>query len=194
MTEKCDKYAKRTQKKKEAIIEAALYYFRKDGFTATSIRDIAAKAQVSQVSIYNYFGGKDALVLECASRLMQGVIDDALKLLDTDMPFLDKLNAALSLCTGDLDRSLYDYFSDSARTDANLMKLLSDGLAQVQQDMYRRYIEAGKKEGYIKASYPTPLILKYVMAFHAIQISPEDYAEELPVLRDLFLNGILLKK
>lgn len=48
-------YEKRTLSKKTAIIEAAQILFGKQGFTAVSIKDIAALADVSQVSIYNYF-------------------------------------------------------------------------------------------------------------------------------------------
>ncbi|EGP8440429.1 TetR/AcrR family transcriptional regulator, partial [Listeria monocytogenes] len=47
-------YEKRTLKKKTAIIQAALSLFGEQGFSDVSIKDIAALADVSQVSIYNY--------------------------------------------------------------------------------------------------------------------------------------------
>ena len=46
-------------KKKQAIIQAALQLFKEKGFKETSIKSIAEVAEVSPVSIYNYFGSKE---------------------------------------------------------------------------------------------------------------------------------------
>ena len=54
-----NQYQKTTEKKKQAIIQAALRLFKEKGFKETSIKSIAEAAEVSPVSIYNYFGSKD---------------------------------------------------------------------------------------------------------------------------------------
>lgn len=186
-----NKYELRTNKKKNAIIKAANTLFLEKGFTTTSIKEIAANAQVSQVSIYNYFGNKDSLVIECVKLIIQENIDKAYALLDSDLPYLEKLSAALSLCTSDVNASFSTYLSASAIADGNFMKLLSDGIHELQKDLYFRYIEAGKDAGSIDASIPTSLILKFFFAMNTIDISSENYQEELNGLHHLFLHGIL---
>ena len=86
----------RTNKKKSAIIDAAKKLFKDKGFISVSIREIASKANVSQVSIYNYFGSKDALVGECVSSLMNEILDQAREILHSKMDFEGKLMKALS--------------------------------------------------------------------------------------------------
>jgi AcrR family transcriptional regulator len=186
-----NKYEIRTNKKKDAIIKAANALFWEKGFSTTSIKEIAANAQVSQVSIYNYFGSKDSLVIECVKLIIQENIEKAYALLHSDLPYLEKLSTALSLCTSDVNASFSAYLSASAIADGNFMKLLSDGVHALQKDLYLSYIEAGKDAGYIDASLPTSLILQFFFAMNNIDISSENYQEELNALHHLFLHGIL---
>jgi AcrR family transcriptional regulator len=57
-----DGFQRRRELKKSHILQAALALFMEFGIQKVSIKEIAAKANVSQVTIYNYFGGKDQLV------------------------------------------------------------------------------------------------------------------------------------
>lgn len=186
-----NKYETRTNQKKAAIIIAAKELFQKKGFANSSVKEIAAVAHVSQVSIYNYFGSKDALVIECTKSIIQDSIDKAYSLLAADMPYLDKLNTALSLCATDINASLTDYLTTSALADKNFIKLLSDGVSELLNDLYLHFIEDGKKAGYIDPALPTPLILKYISAVNTIELSPENYYEEVNALHQIFLHGLL---
>ena len=51
----------RVKEKKRAIKEAAFVLFSERGFNEVKIEHIAKEANVSQVTIYNHFGSKDAL-------------------------------------------------------------------------------------------------------------------------------------
>lgn len=187
-----NKYELRTNQKRNAIIKSANALFLEKGFTSTSIKEIATAAQVSQVSIYNYFGNKDSLVIECIKSIVQETIDKAYALLDTDLPYLDKLSRALSLCTTEINASFSAHLSTAAAEDENFMKLISDGVFEIQKDLYIEYIKAGKDAGCIDTSIPTAFILKYICAFNTIDISPDHYQEEINALHHLFLHGILL--
>ena len=48
---------------RQAIVAAADELFSRDGFQATTMEDIAAAAEVSVGTLYNYFGTKNALLL-----------------------------------------------------------------------------------------------------------------------------------
>ena len=57
-------FEKVKKKKKRAIKEAAFILFSERGFNEVKIEHIAKEANVSQVTIYNHFGSKDALFRE----------------------------------------------------------------------------------------------------------------------------------
>ncbi|HEL8829465.1 TPA: helix-turn-helix transcriptional regulator, partial [Listeria monocytogenes] len=106
-----------TLSKKTAIIEAAQILFGKQGFTAVSIKDIAALADVSQVSIYNYFGSKEALIGECARVIMQDTIALAEEILASEGTFTQKLERAIQLCNAEINLSLSKFISKEASKD-----------------------------------------------------------------------------
>ncbi|QXI27351.1 TetR/AcrR family transcriptional regulator [Pseudomonas vanderleydeniana] len=58
-----------TDRKREAIIQAAIAAFRADGFEVASMDRIAAKAEVSKRTVYNHFQSKEELFSEILRRL-----------------------------------------------------------------------------------------------------------------------------
>jgi TetR/AcrR family transcriptional regulator of autoinduction and epiphytic fitness len=58
-----------TERKRLAIIEAAIGEFRARGFDATSMDQIAARAAVSKRTVYNHFPSKDELFTEILLQL-----------------------------------------------------------------------------------------------------------------------------
>ncbi len=191
MSEEMNKYEIRTNRKKRAIIEAARELFGLNGYTKTGIKDIAAKAGVSQVSIYNYFGSKELLVVECAKAIVHETIRQANELLLTDKPFQEKLREALSLCSGEINGAIEEYFSTIPGADDNFKRLLTAGVFEAQREMHIRYIRAGKEAGCIDTSLPESAILKYIEAINHIYISSDQYHEELTAIHQLFLHGVL---
>lgn len=58
-----------TDRKREAIVQAAIEAFRNTGFDATSMDKIAASAGVSKRTVYNHFPSKDELFAEILLQL-----------------------------------------------------------------------------------------------------------------------------
>jgi TetR/AcrR family transcriptional regulator of autoinduction and epiphytic fitness len=58
-----------TERKREAIIDAAIIEFRASGFEATSMDKIAATAGVSKRTVYNHFPSKDELFTQILQQL-----------------------------------------------------------------------------------------------------------------------------
>lgn len=58
-----------TDRKREAIIQAAIAEFRANGFDITSMDKIAAKADVSKRTVYNHFPSKEELFAEILNQL-----------------------------------------------------------------------------------------------------------------------------
>lgn len=58
-----------TDRKRQAIVEAAIAEFRASGFEATSMDKIAASAGVSKRTVYNHFPSKDELFAQILHQL-----------------------------------------------------------------------------------------------------------------------------
>ena len=58
-----------TDRKREAIVQAAIEEFRLRGFQLTSMDKLAARAEVSKRTVYNHFPSKEALFAEILDRL-----------------------------------------------------------------------------------------------------------------------------
>lgn len=63
-----------TDRKREAIVQAAIDAFRSTGFDATSMDKIAASAGVSKRTVYNHFPSKDELFAEILLQLWHSSI------------------------------------------------------------------------------------------------------------------------
>lgn len=61
---------------KAAIIDAAIYLFNTKGFNGTSIRDIAAKADVNAANISYYFQNKNGLLENCFTSFFERYLEE----------------------------------------------------------------------------------------------------------------------
>lgn len=63
--------ARQRERTRTALLAAAEARFAAVGFAAATVEDIAAAAEVSVSSLYNYFGGKTGLYLEVVEQAME---------------------------------------------------------------------------------------------------------------------------
>lgn len=84
-----------TDRKRAAIVRAAVAEFRASGFEATSMDKVAATAEVSKRTLYNHFASKEALFAQILMQLW----DRSVALLDLayrpDRPLHEQLSALL---------------------------------------------------------------------------------------------------
>lgn len=190
-----NKFEIRTNKKKEAILKASRELFQKNGFINTGIKEIAALANVSQVSIYNYFGSKNLLVKEAISFIMDDIVVMLDEILSLTLPFTHKLTKAISLCNEEIGHKIEDYFSVTALEDPQMVQAMLDAVTDKKMIIYERFIEVGKKEGCIDDTIPTSTILDYVKAFDSIGSTPEYLQQDSKYREDLLrllLSGLLI--
>ena len=192
-----NQYQKTTEKKKQAIIQAALRLFKEKGFKETSIKSIAEVAEVSPVSIYNYFGSKDNLVALCVNDLFEEITQQAEDILKSDLAFNTKLDQALDLCQEKMSQQISDYFQDKTVRDPAFSSLLTKAITAKKRDIYRTYINLGKEEGLIARDLSTELILNVMDALNSVgnQLAHSDNLEtDVKQIHQIFLYGILGKK
>lgn len=192
-----NQYQKTTEKKKQAIIQAALQLFKEKGFKDTSIKAIAEVAEVSPVSIYNYFGSKDNLVTLCVDDLFEEITQKAEDILNSHLDFQTKLDQAFDLCQEKMSQQISDYFQDKMVKDPALSSLLTKAITAKKRDIYRAYIELGKKEGLIAEDLSTELVLNVMDALNGMgnQLADSDNLEtEVEQMHSIFLYGIFGQK
>ena len=191
-----NQYQKTTEKKKQAIIQAALRLFKDKGFKETSIKSIAEVAKVSPVSIYNYFGSKDNLVALCVNDLFEEIAQQAEDILNSDLDFKTKLDHAFALCQEKMSQQISDYFQDKMVEDSVFSTLLTKAITAKKRDIYRAYIKLGKEEGAIAEDLSTDLILNVMDALNGMgnQLAHSDILEkEVEQIHQIFLYGIFGK-
>ena len=84
---------KKTEEKRQSIIEAALEVFRDEGFEQASMTQIAARSGASKATLYSYFESKEALFAETMTSRAGTEIRDAFSQLTLDLPLGDSLVA-----------------------------------------------------------------------------------------------------
>ena len=191
-----NQYQKTTEKKKQAIIQAALRLFKEKGFKDTSIKSIAEAAEVSPVSIYNYFGSKDNLVALCVNDLFDEITQQAEDILKSNLDFKTKLNQAFSLCQEKMSQQISDYFQDKMVKEPTFSTLLARAITVKKRDIYRAYIHLGKEEGLIAEDLSTELVLNVMDALNSMenQLDNSDNLEtEVEQIHQIFLYGIFGK-
>jgi AcrR family transcriptional regulator len=190
-------YERRTQAKKKAIIDAAMELFTRRGVSDVGVGEIAVKAHVSQVSIYNYFGDKHTLAKEVLVVILDKAIREYEEILEREIPFPEKLKIVMAKKHDAVIGASRSHFSEYAWSDKVLQQVYWEAAGIKSAHIYLRFIELGKKEGAIDKRIPNDAILKYLHSSISIMQEP-DYLKtgdeyKLGIFR-LFLYGLLGKE
>lgn len=84
---------KKTEEKRQSIIEAALDVFREVGFEQASMTQIATRSGASKATLYGYFASKETLFAEAMTSRAGTEIRDAFDQLTLDVPLAESLAA-----------------------------------------------------------------------------------------------------
>ncbi|KJZ35148.1 TetR/AcrR family transcriptional regulator [Pseudomonas fluorescens] len=84
-----------TDRKRAAIIQAAIVEFRANGFDITSMDKIAATAGVSKRTVYNHFPSKEELFAEILNQLWTRVLSEQETAYRPDQPLRDQMRVML---------------------------------------------------------------------------------------------------
>jgi AcrR family transcriptional regulator len=90
--------------RRESILKAAALLFRRDGFAATSIEQIAERAELSAGTVYNYFTSKGDLLLALVA--LDGAQVRAAGARHVGRPASDAIAAVYALLEGYVDHAL----------------------------------------------------------------------------------------
>lgn len=187
-------YEKRTQEKRDAIVKAAQELFAERGITAVSITDIAAKANVSRVTLFKYFGDKEALAKEAMFSWIELLMREYEAILSSGIPFHQKLLGLLSTRLSGRERIGEQFIHSTAWDDPELLRLIKEMTSTHALPIIMQIIEEGKHSGDIDSSLDNEAILAYFSAFGPIVRNPEYIKkgkEFQTSMFNLFMGGLI---
>ena len=194
-------FERRREQKKENIRKAALELFKSYGIRKVSLKDIADKAAVSPVTIYNHFGSKQDLVRDVARWLFLNIEDYYSRILKSNKPYKQRWERLL-FEKNEL-RSMYhpELIKTIISEDPEIKQLVDVEMRTRISQMMLDFIEEGKADGYINPDISSDAVLFYSEMVRNFAYSrPEMYGQLIEndklyqEFLSLFLYGLIDKK
>lgn len=151
----------RKEKNKEKIIRTALELFEVHGFKKVSINDIADKAGVSPVTIYNHFSNKDELIREIIKTISTDLLEKIRGIIRSDRPFLEKLDTIIFDKAEIANKYQGELMQSVIQNDPEIYKFVNDIRRNEVDKLMFDLFEEGKKQGYISPEISKEAILLY---------------------------------
>lgn len=135
---------RKKQETSEKIFTAAMQLFRKQGLERTSIEQITELADVGKGTFYNYFGSKEAVILEFSRRAYRDILESRRE--KADLSTRAKLE------------SLFDYWADFVTDEREIAWVVVRSREGAEFDMGLHYglqgiLALGQREGEISPNY-----------------------------------------
>ncbi|MBN1685669.1 MAG: TetR/AcrR family transcriptional regulator [Spirochaetales bacterium] len=142
-------YDKRKQRKRDQILSAAEELFKKQGFKKTTIDDVANRAGVSKVTVYNHFTDKRGLIEASVREMMQSKIEGYREILVSDRPWQERLNEIVL----DKFRTVRDYSGEILGTlyyeMPDLMDEIKNLKLKLENEVTYSFLDEGRKLGFV---------------------------------------------
>jgi TetR/AcrR family fatty acid metabolism transcriptional regulator len=189
---------RRSDDKRERILQAAIKVFARKGYFAARVSEIARKADVADGTIYLYFQSKEDLLVSLFDAVMKEHIEQARSELLKAPTVPDKLRviAAHHLRAMGQNRDLAIVFQVELRQSTKFMERFTASWLQDYFALMGAVIEEGQRDGSLRPELPRKVVVKAL--FGALDemvtswvLSRRDYDLEklaAPVV-DLFLKG-----
>lgn len=162
------------------------------------IADIAKLANVSQVSIYNYYGSKEALLKATIIRLMDQNYEETKQMLSSDIPFNEKIKELFIRKKNGLDIINLEMFTALMKKDPELQELVLDFTMNKSFKLLISLIDEGRSLGLVRNEVQNKTLLIYIQvlsqAFLNMDQTTSQYIQQKEVvdeMMNIFLYGLL---
>lgn len=134
-------------------LDAAMRRFRADGFAGTSVRELGEAMGLGQASVYNAFGDKRALFVQCLDRYLDANMRARIARLEKACPPRRAIEAFLGEV---MERSLESRLGcmlanaalEVAPHDAAIAAVVAERMGELEA-FFRRCVLAGQQDGSI---------------------------------------------
>lgn len=169
-----DGFTRRKEQSKEEIRKAASELFSQFGVEKVSIVDIARKAGVSQATIYNNFGSKDALVREFITSTIDQLVNRVQDVLSLEKPYWEKMADFIRFLSvimahdksSEMDVTVFNSSHDLLN-DPDIKKI-RDSAQQKMTGLLLNLVREGQAQGHIRTDLSEDAFRFYFKAFMEI--------------------------
>lgn len=144
-----------TDRKRDAIVQAAIVEFRDNGFEATSVDKVAARAEVSKRTLYNHFASKDELFAAILHILWENSASDLQRAYEPVRPvreqLLELVHAKLAMLADENFLALARVAIAAALHSPERAREMVDRIGEKDAAMLD-WIRAAQKAGALKAA------------------------------------------
>jgi len=154
-------FERRKEQKKNSIRRVALELFKVYGFNKVSMNDIARKAGVSQVTIYNHFGSKEELVRDVIKTLCVNLLGKYRAIIKGEGPFLEKLETILLDKTRIVGQFQGELIQTAIHNDPEIQQFIEPMWQPEISQLTVDFLLEGKEEGCVDPGLSDEAILVY---------------------------------
>lgn len=158
-----DGYQRRTEKKMQAIEQAAFDLFCEKGVEAANIMDIASKANVSQVSIYNYYNNKSGLLAAVIIKAAKQLFENTQAVIEhPTYTFYEKIEGLMKNSLSTHQRFHPSFIKAMGAIQDETARAFLRDVRGKTIDMLIKLFQEGKDKGAIDPSYDDASILEFI--------------------------------
>lgn len=191
-------FEKRTQEKKNQVLEAAFHLMNTDaGIEKLTMDEVAQKSKVGKTTIFKYFGSKENLIHEVLKFFLNKMGETAREIMAENKPFEETLIAMSQNKINYLEKINKQFYLDLMDV---FTKKGDDGLSLLMQQYAREgfsfmldLFHRGRKEGKVDLKYSDEFLLIYFQAIVEGISSPHIYEKIIPYTAqwtELLIKGI----
>ncbi len=184
---KINRRARNRQRMRRRILDAARGLIAGRGPTAAGMEQVAEAADVARGTLYNHFPSKAALLAGLLEQRLREAAPELDDILAANLSARDRLGSTLATALAALARAAREMDIDPAfGLAAPWPGLLEPALLRV--------IEAGQKQGELRADRPAPFLARSLAALAAAHreswlASDADQGGRIAAVVDFFLRG-----
>ncbi|MEF2969125.1 TetR/AcrR family transcriptional regulator [Paenibacillus sp. M1] len=183
-------FEKRAQRIKDKIMRTTLDMLRTSDPKRIRIADISKMAKVSQVTIYNYFGSKEALMREVFIGYIDKAIAEFIEFMDGHHTLKEKIEYIIFL-----EKEAYSdlppgTIKDLVEEDPELAAYIEKVYREYTAPLVTRIIEEGKASGEISPDMPVENVLAFIQLYMNQYQAILAMAAQTPD-REKFLEGMV---
>lgn len=190
-------FQKRTKAKMDQIELCAVTMLKKP-ILEIAVAEIAKMANVSQVTIYNYYGSKDALLIAALKRLFNQILDEFKRMLDSELTFDEKLKRMILMKRESSSLVHPDTFVRLITENEDMQAYMQSYSKEHTIPIFLEFIREGRACGRVRSHVHDETVLMYLNLFsHAMSLMTETELSQMgqpdgiEELIDLFFYGML---
>ncbi|NLI57246.1 MAG: TetR/AcrR family transcriptional regulator [Clostridium sp.] len=167
-------FDKRKEEKMKHIINIAFEMFNSYGINNVKITDVAKRANVSKVTIYNYFESKEGLVRQVFFNFADKQLEEVKKLIESKLTFREKLERFYHIKIQAAELLSEKFVNSIIGSYPVIQEYMGSYYEEKLKPVFMSLIIQGKNEGDIDKELSNEAILIYIEAFKDILSKPMD--------------------